>query len=384
MSDYISLIEHALGCDGNGILFQFTDICAALHSAQYIIRICPGISVITFHHIGERILLRLLLHGKFTAVNDTCGMYVLTVFIINLQRCMIMFRLHNQIEFLRVEISLYGTAPLHIRDFQQFRKEIDRRRNPFTYKLLLHHFFQFLRIFRIGKHSLFQLLQAFLAIIYFPGNPVHICNQDRPGFLNFILFLCGESLQPLNRLRLLLLIRRLSYLFCLCTLHRLIIQFFQIPQIIHQKTNLLLQLLFAFPLLADFPFQFLYPASGLLQKSIGMRRFYIYTNRQNLILQIPELLPHFFQKSAVRLHRLTFHPDLFFQILHVQAHGIPIGNFQQNIIDKDTSVLLFYLIIPSKNFLQCALLPPGTIQYMLQLTQCLYILPQRSHIHPLF
>ena len=84
MSDHISLIEHTLGRHGDGMLFQFTDICTALHPAQYIIRICLGITVIAFHHIGERIRLCLLLHWKFTAVNDTCGMYVLTVFIINL------------------------------------------------------------------------------------------------------------------------------------------------------------------------------------------------------------------------------------------------------------------------------------------------------------
>ena len=107
-----------------------------------------------------------------------------------------------------------------------------------------------------------------------------------------------------------------------------------------------------------------------------MRCFYVYTNRQNLILQILDLLPHFFQKSAVRLHRLTLDPNLFLQILHIQMHRIPIRNFEQNVVDKDTSVLLFYLIILAKNFLQCTLLPSGTIQYIFQLAQCLYILPQ--------
>ena len=64
-------------------------------------------------------------------------------------------------------------------------------------------------------------------------------------------------------------------------------------------------------------------------------------------------------------------------------HGIPVRNFEQNIVDKDTPVLLLDLIISAQNSLQRILLLSGPLQNALKLAQCLDVFPQRSHIHPL-
>ena len=119
MPHHIPLIKHTLRRHGDGMLFQLPDIRTALHSAQHIVRISLGIAVIALHHISKAVLCRLLLRRKAAAVDNACGVYTLTVLVIDFQRGVVIFRFHHQIEFLGIQVSFYGVAPSGIRDLQK-------------------------------------------------------------------------------------------------------------------------------------------------------------------------------------------------------------------------------------------------------------------------